>query len=514
MKAALMIFAWLGLLALVLPTGDNPLFDDWVYAWSARQLAGTGVFDLPELSAAYPLFQVLWGALFLGLPFAPDLALRVSTLVLASAGTVAWYLLLRRSGRSQQWTLLIVAAGLANPVYIVLAPTFMTDVAFVALCQLALLAMLCWSERPGTLRLIACIAVVLAAAFTRQPGLALAAGLLAAAIYGRRWTAAVAALAALVAVLAGQRVFTAEIGAALPLTERFGDIGHLFRVSPLFYADGMTTVLAYIGLSAAPVALALGRPDWRLWSLWGAYLAVAWLLWGPPLLRSGTVWGACELGGARSLLAGLPPDCGWRTMARLAALLVSSAGLAAVTARVPALIGGCARALRARDLFATAAAVAVATMAAGLLGLWMFADRYWLLFGLLVPVVLAGPGQRPPPRMVMLGASLLMAVYLGTGLMGARDSFAVFRDAQSLARELAALGSAGAAQVDAGYAVNAKIRYLEMPPAPGGQGRNASVPWVSAVAASRLTVANRVEPGWRPLGRERGGLVAVAPLGP
>ena len=109
----------------------------------------------------------------------------------------------------------------------------------------------------------------------------------------------------------------------------------------------------------------------------------------------------------------------------------------------------------------------------------------------------------------MAVACLLIAVYLGTGLVGAKGSFDFFRSAHAAATELAASDPRGAAVVDAGYAVNAELRYLVMPPAAGGQGRNASVAWVSAVAVSPLTVANRVEPGWRLLRPLRGGLVVV-----
>ncbi len=512
MKAVLIILAWLALVALIIPSGAFPLFDDWVYSWAAKHLAANGQLALPELSAAYPVFQIFWGAVFLALPLGPDLALRVSTLVLAGAGAWAWYALLRRCGRGERVSLLIVAAGLSNPVYVVLAPTFMTDVAFVALCQLALLAMfMMFTGQRGAQWpwLLVCTALVLAAGLTRQPGIALGLGLAAAAFGSKRTGPALAALAAVVLVLGGQRLFTGQIGGALPLTERFADLAQTLSVSPLFYLDGLTTVLAYMGLSAAPLAFIRGRPDVRLWTLAALWLALAWFAWGPPVLRSGTVWGVCELGGARSLLSGAPPVCGWETPVRIMALLLASAGLAALGSRLPGLVRRVGSALRAREPFITAAALALLTMAVGLLALWMFADRYWLLFGLLAPALVVGRGQDRPTRSGMAAACLLIAVYLGTGLVGAKGSFDFFRSAHAAAAELAASDPRGAAVVDAGYAVNAELRYLVMPPAAGGQGRNASVAWVSAVAVSPLTVANRVEPGWRLLRPLRGGLVVV-----
>src|SRR3954468_23612982 len=64
---------WIGLwplacVALVRPLTNVPIIDDWTYAASVEQLLQTGRLRILEISAIYPVTQVLWGALF-SLPF-------------------------------------------------------------------------------------------------------------------------------------------------------------------------------------------------------------------------------------------------------------------------------------------------------------------------------------------------------------------------------------------------------------------------------------------------------------
>src|ERR671924_396301 len=77
---------------------DAPVIDEWTYAWSVEHFLQTGELRVLEWSTVYPLAQILWGALFsrlLGFSFA---VLRLSTLVLAWAGLLAFFLTLRQVG--------------------------------------------------------------------------------------------------------------------------------------------------------------------------------------------------------------------------------------------------------------------------------------------------------------------------------------------------------------------------------------------------------------------------------
>ena len=50
--------------AVVNPTGDFPLIDDWIYAWSVEHLLATAQLKVLDISAHYPFAQTVWGTLF------------------------------------------------------------------------------------------------------------------------------------------------------------------------------------------------------------------------------------------------------------------------------------------------------------------------------------------------------------------------------------------------------------------------------------------------------------------
>jgi hypothetical protein len=82
-------------------------------------------------------------------------------------------------------------------------------------------------------------------------------------------------------------------------------------------------------------------------------------------------------------------------------------------------------------------------------------------------------------------------------VLGTRGVFSFYAKVNAVTDALVAQG-VSPDQIDAGYCVNAARSYLLQPPAPRGEGRNANVPWVSAVEALPWTIANRLEEGWTP----------------
>lgn len=129
---------------------EVPLIDDWTYAWSVEHFLQTGELRMLEWSAHYPLAQILWGALFsrlLGFSFA---VLRLSTLLLAWAGLLAFYGTLRELGIRPLLAGLGTLLLWCNPVFFVLSHSFMTDVPFVSLMNAALLGYVRWVKHGRT----------------------------------------------------------------------------------------------------------------------------------------------------------------------------------------------------------------------------------------------------------------------------------------------------------------------------------------------------------------------------
>jgi len=146
-----------GITAVVLLTAllasapvEVPLIDDWTYAWSVEHFLQTGHLRVLEWSTVYPLAQILWGALFsrlLGFSFA---VLRLSTLVLAWAGLLALYGMLRELGTRPLLAGLGTLLLWCNPVFFVLSHSFMTDVPFVSVMNAALFGYVRWVNRGRT----------------------------------------------------------------------------------------------------------------------------------------------------------------------------------------------------------------------------------------------------------------------------------------------------------------------------------------------------------------------------
>jgi hypothetical protein len=474
---------------LIQPTDAFPLFDDWVYSWSAFRLAAGQGMAVPEWSSVYPLAHTAWGAVFVSLLGAEDWVLRLSTVALAALGHLCWYRLLGQLGLAPRWALVAVAATAFHPIYFLLTLSFMTDVPMVALWQIGLYAAWRWLRDDSAAWQLAAVCAGLTAAYVRQTGAAVLVGLLVVALVrrGRLKTARepLLPLAAIALVIAGVFAFGAEVGEELPMTARLADLAAAVRVAPWVYIDGIAVAMAFVGLSVAPFAF--GRSDDRWFVAVALGLLGVWIIGEAPNLRTGTMWGACELGGAASLLTGAPSECGWAVPTRALALVASALGWSALGPALARSIAAAAYtpARDANEQFSLAAVVSFAVFAAGLIVLWLFADRYWLAPAVLAPALLMM--AQPPSRPAGTGAALW--AYAPVAVRGTASVFELDRAVDTQRRDALAQGRSPE-QIDAGYAQNGRHRYLVLPKAPTNEGRNKDLPWVTGIAASATTIKN------------------------
>jgi 4-amino-4-deoxy-L-arabinose transferase-like glycosyltransferase len=134
---AVLALAMVALLLTVPPVGEFPIDDDWLYARTVESLLEQGRLELPAWSANSLVLQVYWGTAFTALLGFSHEALRASTLVLAAAGVLACYVLLRELLDDRR-ALLGAMLLLFNPLYVFLSYSFMTDVPFLSLALWAL----------------------------------------------------------------------------------------------------------------------------------------------------------------------------------------------------------------------------------------------------------------------------------------------------------------------------------------------------------------------------------------
>jgi hypothetical protein len=152
--------------------GEIALNDDFAYAWAVRTLVEQGAFERLPVTWVPVLVTTYWGALFSwfgGFSFA---ALRLSSWVAGGLGIWATHRLLRECDVPRGGAFLGAALLAVNPVYVNLAFTFMTDIAFMALTTAALAAFLRNLRTGSLLALAVGTMFAIAAVLTRQVGFA------------------------------------------------------------------------------------------------------------------------------------------------------------------------------------------------------------------------------------------------------------------------------------------------------------------------------------------------------
>lgn len=154
--------------------GEYPLNDDWIYAAGVASWLAEGEVTYYAPVAPNLILQVLWGGVccLLGGGFS-FVALRVSTLLLAGVGLVAFYQFIKVVTGEQR---LAFAAGLillTNPIYYNLSFSFMTDVPFTALVLVGLWQYALYFRDGRTVYRVLGAVAAIAAFGIRQPGLML-----------------------------------------------------------------------------------------------------------------------------------------------------------------------------------------------------------------------------------------------------------------------------------------------------------------------------------------------------
>ena len=267
---------WVVAILLIDPRGEYPVADDWAYTHSVRTLLESGHLKFSDWNATNLFTQVFWGA-FVGAIFGPsNFVLRMSTLVLAWVGAVAFYHLMRSARCAPEPALLATLALLFNPQSMLFSFSFMTDVPYTTL-QIVAMWLLALGMLAGSYRTqIAGWGVAVGALLIRQVGFSIPVGLAGEALVRKRLTIRTVALALLpiVAFFAGQAAFQswlrasgiapAMFGRQIPsaaalLAHPFATLRDLFAVFVMFSLDLGLFALPLSVLAAGAVLRRVGR---------------------------------------------------------------------------------------------------------------------------------------------------------------------------------------------------------------------------------------------------------------
>ena len=260
---ALAILLAYGVMALLLSPAYNwPVIDSWAFAWSVRHLLETGRLVIVDWGAMSQLAHLGWGLLASWLAGFSFGTLNASTFVLSLTAVLASYALLRELGLERGLSLLGAGVLLANPAFVLLSYSYMTDVPFLAWMTLALWMYLRGVRRGGLGWYVLGAVFAALAVLVRQNGIVLPAALGAYLLWewARRrhpfpWREGMAgillpALALLVLMLLPRLGAMPARANILMWVERELTIGEL--------AGKLFRLLLYMGLFLLPVTAAAG----------------------------------------------------------------------------------------------------------------------------------------------------------------------------------------------------------------------------------------------------------------
>jgi len=220
--------AWAAAIALIHPTGNFPLDDDWDFAIATWRFARTGHFHFTAFTAASVRAQVLWGALWTRLFGESFEVLRASTLTLAAGTIVIVHRSIARAGAGRFACAAGALALAFHPVFFWASCTYMTEVPFVFASAVALYFFVRGIGEGRQLFFVCGYFAVIASWFVRQTGVTHAMAVLALLLLFRerlspRWRTAALGAAAVLAFFVVLLIFRRDwlAGAPVEFTAHF-----------------------------------------------------------------------------------------------------------------------------------------------------------------------------------------------------------------------------------------------------------------------------------------------------
>jgi hypothetical protein len=123
-----LLLLWITIIIIINPLGDFPLNDDWCYGKSVKTLYEDGYLKLYNWGEMTLIGHVFWGYFFTEIFGFSFTVLRFSTLVMGFATILGIYELCKLANVPRWMTLFGTVLCIANPIFLSLSFSFMTDV--------------------------------------------------------------------------------------------------------------------------------------------------------------------------------------------------------------------------------------------------------------------------------------------------------------------------------------------------------------------------------------------------
>ncbi|HZS08532.1 MAG TPA: glycosyltransferase family 39 protein [Blastocatellia bacterium] len=490
---------------LVSPLRDVPVNDDWTYAWGVENLLRTGRVAVLDWSSNYPILQTFWGGLF-SLPFGFSFgALRLSTVALAVIGCAALYLTLRELDLDRHRSLAGALLLAANPVFFVLSFSFMTDVPFLSLMNLAMLCYVAGVRRERQALLWVGGLFAAGAFLSRQIGIIIPLAMLPYLLRKEGgWPGFIRRLLPPAASLLGIGLvwlwLVKSLGRTTVMAEKLQGLPFLTSLGPARYFQINLRLLFEVAFSVFPLLLAAITLRPRRWAVAIILSAMggAGLLWWcfgevQSPVSDGMIWSLKELADVRGLIQGelnVPGPAHRFSLAARLLMLISTAVLIAGTARLCFITRG-------RMSQAARVVMTLGVLQLGLINaMWFYYDRYYLvLLPSLICLCLKLTLNAGFSKVVAFGGVALLAF---VSISGTWD---VLRFNQACAEAFNYLRATGvpAAEIDAGYSLTGWTLYAHPENLAPGQTPAEDVPWVTSGKELPYVISNTPLPGYETL---------------
>ncbi len=479
----------------VRPLANAPVVDSWIYAHSVQFFCAYGEFRFAGFTQAMPIAQVIYGAAWARLFGYTPVSLDLSVACLGAIGGVLFYALARRCGAGRAAAALATAILIANPCYLFLSFSFMTEIPFLVLLIAAFLAF-ARAERARENRWLRICAALAVAAFLVRPFAAAAiAGFIGALLlydlrgldrdWLRRAAPRLAPFAVALVVCAIAWVWLTVLS-PLPWGLRGSEhqIEYLFDVRPVTYLRaGIIGPMLYLGIVVSPLAaIQLVEAGLRRAAAIAAGIfALTWVLVRldpkPPATPELSCFGGWD---NALLLHGLPNHFRWEGAGQWIAVALGSVGAAGIVVAAPKVYARLNRA-------SAAVLLTGACYWAGTIPLWLFNDRYYMVLVPISALALALVPQRSRSR--AMPAAIAMTAVMGyLSLGGVYDYQRGLATVMEARDEIERTGVPRSA-IDAGYSLNGAELYQYPDKSEDTYKLERGIPMITSAALDEYTIA-------------------------
>ncbi len=184
----ILMFAWGLIVLFVDPMGEFMVNDDWSFFKTLETLKeegrmiATGWGPVGKPGGPSLITHLFWGLAFTKIFGFSLTTLRISVLIMGIVGSLGLLILLRHTGASRWLALLGALAVVFNPLFLSQCFTFMTDITFATITIFSVLLLHLGVERSRLLLIIIGLLLALASILTRQIGIVIPLGFMAACL--------------------------------------------------------------------------------------------------------------------------------------------------------------------------------------------------------------------------------------------------------------------------------------------------------------------------------------------